>query len=110
MLSALKRKHCPPSPESALEERTQRGKPRIATARPVLAVALEVIEESQNERGVEVDELQGGRRLPDVAFGKLQQQTEGIAVGRDGAWAYGAVVGEMLGEEALHKHRKGRRG
>ena len=93
-----------------LEERAQRGKPRIATARAILALALEVIEEIQHELGVEVDELQAGWGLAGLLLGELQQETEGIAVGRDSARAHGAVVGEMLGEEALHKHRKRRRG
>jgi hypothetical protein len=41
-----------------LEERTQRGKPSIATARSVFAVALEVVEEGQ-KIGVEVHDLSG---------------------------------------------------
>jgi hypothetical protein len=93
-----------------LEERAQRSKPRIAATGSVLAITFEVIEEGQHELGVDVDEFHAGWGLAGVPLSELQQETEGVAVCRDGAGAYGAVVGEMLGEEALDEHGEARCG
>jgi hypothetical protein len=59
-----------------------------------------VIEEGQDQGRIQVGQVEPFRRLTDVLAGKLQQQTEGIAVRRHRLW-----TGVPLCDEPFQKER-----
>lgn len=66
-----------------------------------MPVGLEVVQERRDQRGVEIVDVEPGRRLPGVLLGEGQEQPERVAVRGDGAWAGLALGHEPVGEERL---------
>ena len=62
-------------------KRLDRGKPDIAAADLVAANRLQVLQESEDERRIDLLQLQGGRRDSELSTGKREQQLESIRVG-----------------------------
>ena len=76
---------------SEAEHGVQRGEAGVAGADGVGALGLEVIQEGADELGVEVLELQPGRRPAGLLRGEGQEQLEGVPVGGHGvglAWRW----------------------
>jgi len=53
-----------------LQEGPKRRQTGVAAARAVVAFLLKMIEEAQDQSGVEIDQRQCGRRLADLDFGE----------------------------------------
>jgi hypothetical protein len=53
-----------------LQEGTQRRQTSVAATGAVLAFLLEMIQEAQDQFGVEINQLQCGRRLANLGFGE----------------------------------------
>ena len=81
----------------------------IATAPAVLPVLLQMIEETEDQSGVEIDQGEGRRCLADPGLGEAEQQSERVSVGGDGARADGSLMAEVFDEEPLKQGGEGRR-
>ena len=60
-----------------------------------------MIKEGQDQGRIQVCQIEAFGSLADVLMGKLQQQTEAVAVGRHGLWAGIALRNESFQEERL---------
>src|SRR6516162_2630416 len=91
-----------------VEERADRGQPRVAGTGTTASLLFETGEEAPDQVRVQVRQVE--LRGPLVAFTlrKAQQQTERVAVGGDRMGAYLALCEEALGEEALQQCWQGR--
>jgi hypothetical protein len=89
-----------------VHERSDRRQARIATANGVLAIPLKVIEEGEDERRIDVLQIEVFRRLAGVLMRKLQQQAEAVAVGRYSLWAGVALRDQSFQEERLQDRRE----
>jgi hypothetical protein len=78
----------------------------VAGAHPVAALGFQVGQERRDQRGVQVGEVQLGRRGVGVAGGEAQQQPEGVAVAGDGVRAGLTLAHEPLGEKRLQGGRQ----
>ena len=87
-------------------ERVDRGQPGVAGADAVAALGLEVVEEVQHERRVEVGQSERGGWSSGALLGEAQQQLERVAVGLDGAGAGAALGDQAPQEEVLHQLRE----
>ena len=83
------------------EQGTDRGKPRIAGARAVLSMALQMIEEGADQRRVEIVDLQLAWLAAFPLRGKDQQQPHRIAVGTKRVRADLTLTDKAIGEEDL---------
>jgi hypothetical protein len=80
-----------------------RGKPGVTGPNTVAALGLEVVEEVQHERRVEVGQLQCRGWLAGAVLDEAEQQLERVAVGLDGAGAGPALSDQAPQEEVLHE-------
>ena len=88
------------------EERMDGGKPQVAAADAHAARRFQVVEEINDQRRVDLLELQI-RRLPAETFPRERQElAEGVPVGLDGVRARLALVHQALDEEPLEQGRK----
>ena len=78
----------------------------VAGADGVAAHGLEVVEEVQHQRRVQVGKPQRGGWLAGVPFGEAEQQFERVAVGLDGAGAGAALGDQAPQEEVLEELRE----
>jgi hypothetical protein len=99
----VQRRHVAPAGE--LQERTQRGQPQVAAANRVVSLALQMIQERQDQIRLDVDQLQLLGSLPSLA-GEVQEQHQGIAVAGHRARAERALRNQVLGEELLNQRRR----
>ena len=77
---------------------------------PLLPHLLQMIEKTQDQLARRGRPRPAGRRLADLRLGEAEQQSEGVAVGGDGARTDGPLTAQMLDEEALKQEGKdGRR-
>ncbi len=91
------------APGGELQERPYRGQSNITTSHAVVPLSLQVIQEVGQEPGTEV-----GHRHPvcgqaQLVLGEAQQQHEGVPVRSHRAWAQGALLHHVVGEEFLHE-------
>jgi len=86
--------------------RAQRRQPGNAAAHRVVTLTFQVVEEGQDQRWRDVGEPHRRGRLVQTHLGELQEQRERIAVGRHGACAQRALLGQVSGEERLHQRRE----
>ena len=82
-------------------EAVDRGQAVVARAGAVVAVVFEVGEERADQRRVEIIEVELVGLFAGVVLGEGEQQTEGVAVGRDRVGAGVALGDQSLGEERL---------
>ena len=88
------------------EERMDGSKPQVAAADAHAARRFQVVEEINDQRRVDLFELQI-RRLPPETFPRERQElAEGVPVGLDGVRARLALVYQALDEEPLEQGRK----
>ena len=97
----MQRGHVAPAGE--LQERAQRGQPQVAAANRVVPLVLQVIQERQDQLGLDVGESHGRRRLAQLAAGEVQEQHQRVAVAGHRARADRALRDQILGEELLHQ-------
>jgi hypothetical protein len=83
------------------EQGVDRRQPGVAGPRAVAPRALQVLQERGDQGGVQVGQVELGRRGGGLARDEVQQQPEGIPVGSHGLGAGLALGGETLGEERL---------
>ena len=83
------------------EHGVQRGEAGVAGADGVAALGLEVVQEGADELGVEVLELQPGRRPAGLLCGEGQEQLEGVPVGGHGVGAGLALADQPQREVGL---------
>ena len=83
------------------EHGVQRGEAGVAGADGVGALGLEVIQEGADELGVEILELQPGRRPAGLLRGEGQEQLEGVPVGGHGVRAGLALADQPQREVGL---------
>jgi hypothetical protein len=79
---------------------SQPGVPRAST---VFASAFQVIEEETNERCIEVFDPDLGGHFAEPFLGKLQKQTEAIAISRYCMRARLSLAKQAIGEKRLKK-------
>src|SRR6516165_1670203 len=91
-----------------VEERADRGQPRIAGAGATASLLFETGEEASDQIRIQVRQVELRRTLVAFALSKAQQQTERVAVGGDRMGTYLALCEEALGEKALQQCRQGR--
>jgi hypothetical protein len=84
-------------------ERVDRCQAGVTGPGTVAAHGLQVVEEVQHERRVEVGQLQRGRRFAGAVPSEAEEQFERVAVGLDGAGAGAALCDQALQEEVLHQ-------
>ena len=87
------------------EQRADRGQSHVACPDAVAPLALEVVQERGDHRGVQVVPVQHGGQLAGLPVHEPEQQPQRVAVGRDGARAGLALRGEPVGEEGLQRRR-----
>jgi hypothetical protein len=92
-----------------LQEGAERRQTSVAASRAVVPILLQVIEEAEDKSGVEIDQHQCGRGLTDPDFSEVEQQSERVSVGGDGARADGSLAAQVLDEEALEQGGKRQR-
>src|SRR5882672_5399558 len=83
------------------EEGVDGGEAGVASAYAVAPVLLQVLQESDDERCVEIPHVQPHRRLAGSLLGEAEQQAEGVAVGGHGVRAGLTLVKQTFGEERL---------
>src|SRR5207253_286224 len=88
-------------------ERPDRREPRVAGAWAVPSGDFEMIEEAQDQRGIEVAHGQRRRRLLQLSFGELKEEPECIPVAFDGPRTRGALLEEAQGKVVLKQLLKG---
>ncbi len=66
-----------------------------------MAIIFEVIEKLQNERGVQVLELEVRGTLLQPTFGKRKEQSKAIPIGLDGASTGMALLDQAVNKELL---------
>ena len=81
---------------SVLQERAQRRQAHVPGGDGIAALPLEMIQERQDRRGVQVRQGEGSRRPAPVIGEEVEQEAEHVTVGRHGAGA-----GILLGDESL---------
>src|SRR2546425_7887768 len=87
-------------------ERADGRKPEVAGPRGVAAFCLEMVEEGEDERRVDVLDPQGRGRSPGALSGVAEQQLEGVPVAGDRVRA-GAALGDQAPlEEVLEQRRE----
>jgi hypothetical protein len=83
------------------EERMERRQSDISAAGSVAALLLEVVEEGAEKDSIKILEAHGRRRLLETALRKPKEETEGIAIARDGMRACVELTHEAVREECL---------
>jgi hypothetical protein len=84
-----------------LEEGSNCGQPKVAGAGTVVAVVLDMIQESTDKRSVEIVQHKLWRRFLELLLGKSEKQPECIAVRGDGVGAGLALIYQAIGEKGL---------
>jgi hypothetical protein len=85
------------------EQRVDRGETGVAGGDAVAPLLFEVVEEPADHVGVEVVEIEGGRRLAGALVGVAEKQPERVAIGGHGVGAGAALGDQPLGEERLQR-------
>lgn len=85
------------------EERVDRGEAGVAGPGAVSALFLDMIEELTDERRFQILGLQVRGGIAESFRGKLQQETERVAVSRDGVSACLSLPKQAIQEEGLQK-------
>jgi hypothetical protein len=67
----------------------------------IVALLLEVIEESEDQIGIQVGHSYGSWRFLDLCFSERQKQPECVAISRNGARTDCTMLSEVLDKEAL---------
>ena len=88
------------------EERVDGPQPDVPRASTVFASAFQVIEEETNEGCIEVFDPDLGGHFAESFFGKLQKQTEAIAISGNRMRAGLPLAKQAIGEEGLKKRGK----
>jgi hypothetical protein len=73
----------------------------------IVALLLEVIEESENQIGIQVVHGYGSWRFIDLCFSERQKQPERVPISSNGAWTDCTMLSEVLDKEALKQCWKG---
>jgi hypothetical protein len=89
-----------------VEERVDRGQPRVAGANAVASFVLQVGEKRGDRRGVEILKLQPRWCCPGALVHEGQQQPEAVAVGGNRVRAGVALLSETFDEERLQQRRE----
>ena len=76
---------------------------RVAGAGTVVPHGLEMVEEVQDHRGVQIGQAQFRGRFAEALFDVSEQQLERVPVAFDGSGAGAALVDETANEEVLDK-------
>ena len=88
------------------EQGVDRGQAGVAGADAVVALVLQVVEESGHQRGVEVTDVHVGWLGGGALRGEAEQQPEGVAVGGDGVAAGLTLAHQPVGEKRLQGWRQ----
>src|SRR3954453_17776597 len=88
------------------ERGVDRGKPAVAGADAVAALDLQVIQELSDVVRVEVGDVEFRWCDAGACGGEGQQQTPGVAVGREGVRAGAELLSKPVGEEGLQCWRQ----
>lgn len=84
-----------------LQEGPDCREPRITTSDRVAAIALQVIQKSQDQVRAEIMQGQLGRRPADIPLREMQEQLERIPVGRDRVAADRPLLAKVVHEKLL---------
>ena len=91
-----------------VQEGPERSESHIAGPGAILALALEMIEKTQDQRGIQICQRQRGRGLVQSALGVAEKQTKRIPVAGHGARARLTLRDEALAEVVLEQRWKSR--
>lgn len=92
------------------EQRVDGGESPVARADAVAPVFFEVVEERDDQRGVEVGDVERGRCLGCSGGGETEEESEGAAVGGDRVRRRVALCDQPVSEERLQHRGEGGHG
>jgi hypothetical protein len=68
-----------------------------------MALLLQVIEEGQDQIGIDVGKLHGMGRFTEVSRGEAEEEHQPVTVAGNGAWTQSALRYQVLSKERLHE-------
>ena len=86
-----------------VHERPDGSEPEVSSTRGVAALGLEVIEEGEDHRRIEICECQCGGSPFCALLGKVEKELESVAVTRNGVGADATLCEKASLEEVLQK-------
>jgi hypothetical protein len=86
-----------------LEEGADPGKTEITGTSAIVSVFFTMIEESADERRVEIVQRELGREFVELPLGEPEKQPEGVAVRGDGVRTGLSLTDEAVGEKGLQQ-------
>jgi hypothetical protein len=88
---------------SELQEGSDCRQACVAASRAIAAILLQVIEETEQHRCIEIGQSDGAGS-PVQRRGRIgKKQAQGVPIRRYGLNTYSALLPEMIHEEALHE-------
>ena len=81
-------------------------RPKVVGGRTGVTFGIQMIEERDNQLRIEIFQSKGRRKFAGSTMRELQEELESIAVGGNSMWAYVALVGEPMSEEAFDEPRE----
>src|SRR3546814_18068614 len=87
------------------KERPDRGETCVAASNTVASILLEMVQEGEQQRRVEIGQSDGAGRSTECCRRVVEEQAQGIPVCRYGLSADRTLPAEMIQQEALDEHR-----
>ena len=87
------------------EERFRGTEACVASLRQIVTLGLDILEEVENQRRIELLDLKRGRCEAQAFGGEAHQQLEGIGIGVDRVWTYSPITRQIFLQESLEACR-----
>jgi hypothetical protein len=94
------------SERNVSEEGMESRETVVSRAGPIASIVFQVFEKRFHELRIEFLETQSARGATKTVFGKLQQETEGVAIARHSVGTCTLLGYQTLGKEPLEESRK----
>ena len=88
------------------KEGMDRGQSQVAASNAQAATGLELLQERNDQRGVDLLEGQARGRPSETLMREDQELSEGVAIGADGVRTCLALLHQALGKEAFQQGRE----
>src|SRR3546814_10083146 len=88
------------------KERPDRGETCVAASNTVASILLEMVQEGEQQRRVEIGQSDGAGRSTECCRRVVEEQAQGIPVCRYGLSADRTLLAEMIQKEALDERRQ----
>src|SRR3546814_13870550 len=83
------------------KERPDRGETCVAASNTVASILLEMVQEGEQQRRVEIGQSDGAGRSTECCSRVVEEQAHGIPVSRSGLSASRPLLAELIPQEAL---------